>query len=333
MFRTFFNLSVPLFVAVSAVSVSDAASFVTFAIPGSTSTVANDINRGGTVTGSYTDASGLNHGFLRSPSGVFTTFDVPGNSTSTISAAINIYGATTGTFVDAFNAQHGYLRNQDGSFITFDVPGMGVGGSIGTVSINPSGSVVGFWQSASSPLEGFLRNPDNSVTVLNFPGSLSTVPLCLNDLGSVTGYYQDTTGSSHGFVWSAKSSFVSFDVPGASATYGKRINGSGTIGGDCLTNGTYQNFIRDSSGVTVTFSLAGNPPLELTGLNEGGEVTGFASPGEYSFGFVRSVAGAIAKFTVPEAKYTYANSLNNRGTVIGSYKIKVTESGGFLRVP
>ena len=47
------------------------------------------------ITGSYTDASGVTHGFLRRPGGTFTTFDVPG-STSTTATSITPGGVITG---------------------------------------------------------------------------------------------------------------------------------------------------------------------------------------------------------------------------------------------
>jgi hypothetical protein len=56
--------------------------FVTIDPPGSTSTTPSGITPDGTIAGYYADASGVQHGFLRTPTGSFTTFDPPG-STST----------------------------------------------------------------------------------------------------------------------------------------------------------------------------------------------------------------------------------------------------------
>ena len=56
--------------------------FVTIDPPGSTSTAPSGITPDGTIAGYYADASGVQHGFLRTPTGSFTTFDPPG-STST----------------------------------------------------------------------------------------------------------------------------------------------------------------------------------------------------------------------------------------------------------
>ena len=59
--------------------------FTTFEAPGADTTPGSfngtspsSINDLGVITGSYYDANGFSHGFLRSPDGKFTTFDVPG---------------------------------------------------------------------------------------------------------------------------------------------------------------------------------------------------------------------------------------------------------------
>src|SRR5271169_5048710 len=59
--------------------------FTTFEAPGADTTAGSyngtspsSINDLGVITGSFYDATGLSHGFLRTPDGKFTTFDVPG---------------------------------------------------------------------------------------------------------------------------------------------------------------------------------------------------------------------------------------------------------------
>ena len=59
--------------------------FIIFEVPGADTTAGSyngtspsSINDLGVVTGSYWDANSFSHGFLRSPNGKFTTFDVPG---------------------------------------------------------------------------------------------------------------------------------------------------------------------------------------------------------------------------------------------------------------
>jgi hypothetical protein len=72
------------------------------------------IDQAGDVTGSYTDASGVQHGFVRNPYGTLTTFDPPeGNQTT--STAINDGGAITGFYQYAAGSgpRVGFIRIPD----------------------------------------------------------------------------------------------------------------------------------------------------------------------------------------------------------------------------
>jgi hypothetical protein len=78
------------------------------------------------IAGSYTDASGAEHCYLRASDGTFTTYDVPGVGTGpgqgTFVTGINPAGATTGAWVDPSNVGHAYVRAPDGVITSFDVP-------------------------------------------------------------------------------------------------------------------------------------------------------------------------------------------------------------------
>jgi hypothetical protein len=68
------------------------------------------LNDSGEVTGVYADASGVYHGFLRSPWGKITTFDAPGAANGTLPVSINDRGAIAGFYLDANNVYHAFLR-------------------------------------------------------------------------------------------------------------------------------------------------------------------------------------------------------------------------------
>ena len=143
---------------------------ITFAVPGAQSTVANDINASGTITGSayrrIRQFQVLQFGFLRSPDGSFTTFNV-GHSLPTYSISINPEGAITGHYSDLPNgANHGFLRAPDGTITKFDVPGAGKEYDNGTVgsSINSAGAIAGYYRDSNSVNHGFLRAPDGTIT-------------------------------------------------------------------------------------------------------------------------------------------------------------------------
>jgi hypothetical protein len=80
------------------------------------------INVWGAITGSYQDTNNVFHGFLRSPDGKFTSFEVPGADTSpyngTTPSSINDFGAIAGSYYDANGFSHGFLRSPDGNITT-----------------------------------------------------------------------------------------------------------------------------------------------------------------------------------------------------------------------
>ena len=71
------------------------------------------INPAGTLTGTYLDANGAVHGYVRSPDGTITEFDAPGAGTGagqgTIGGLINDSGVIAGGYIDANGVSHGFL--------------------------------------------------------------------------------------------------------------------------------------------------------------------------------------------------------------------------------
>ncbi len=77
-------------------------------------TFPESINPAGEITGRYTDANNLAHGFLRDIFGRITTFDDPDASpypgTGTVPLSINPAGVITGDYYDESYVVHGFLR-------------------------------------------------------------------------------------------------------------------------------------------------------------------------------------------------------------------------------
>lgn len=120
-------------------------------------------NQLGAVAGTYIDSNSVQHGFLRTPNGKFTTFDAPGAGTdsyegtgcpSDCSVSLNDWGTVTGTYVDTNFVYHGYLRTLKGQIATVD----------------PAGSIL-------------------------------TSPSGINDAGVITGMSVDVNYVYHGFIW------------------------------------------------------------------------------------------------------------------------------------
>ena len=105
--------------------------FTTFQAPGADTTPGSyngtspsSINDLGAIAGSYYDANGFSHGFLRSPEGKFTTFDVTGaGGYGSFPIALNLEGDIVGYYTDSNYSFHAFLRSPNGTFTTWSGPG------------------------------------------------------------------------------------------------------------------------------------------------------------------------------------------------------------------
>jgi hypothetical protein len=125
------------------------------------------INPHGVITGIYFESiSGNPFGgnfrvFVRTPDGIFTTFDAatyPPCCIWSFPSGITPAGAITGSFNDGFTINHGFFRARDGTVTTFDVPGAGTLHGQGTapLGINPDGVIMGLYIDANNLRHGFL---------------------------------------------------------------------------------------------------------------------------------------------------------------------------------
>ncbi len=135
-------------------------------------TVPISINTEGDIAGTYTDASGARHGFVRAANGRITSFDGPGAAPGTgilqgtIGGSINDAGDITGIYFDASVVAHGFVRAANGNITRFDAPGAGTGMLQGTggSSINATGDIAGAYVDASGVFHGFELTPARAAT-------------------------------------------------------------------------------------------------------------------------------------------------------------------------
>ena len=275
------------------------------------------INPAGVIAGAYTDASGLNHGFLRATDGTFVTFDAPGAGTGPGQGtfvggvgAITPAGAIVGAYIDASGVNHGFLRSPHGAFTSFDVPGAGTGSGQGTLAedINPEGVIAGEYSDASNVFHGFVRTEDGTITTFDVLGA-GTGPTQgtfvasvegLTPAGALAGYYTDQNGVNHGYVRAPHGAITTFDVPGAGTGPGQ-----GTFVGGINPEGTVMSIYVDPSNTL--------------------------------HGYVRAPHGTITKFDIPGAgtgpgQGTFPEAINAPGTIIGNYFDANGASHGFIRV-
>jgi hypothetical protein len=266
-------------------------------------TEAVDINASGAVTGLYDDAKGV-HGFLRSPVGTITSFDVPFQSCgvlvrcTTFPSAINDGGTITGSWQFGGGHPQGFVRSADGTFALFINTLKG----LVPFDVNREGAITGsIFQPITDIPQGFMRSPDGTSAGFQI-GFSATIPFGINRDGVTAGIWRNPFGNPHGFLRSPDGSVTSFDYPG-----------------DVVVNGPI--FVnRSSSGV-------------LGGINAFGVVTGtYVDKEQHTQGYVRSSNGILTTFNLGPGDTT-AVSINDLGIVTGSYSPDSKTSRGFLRVP
>lgn len=238
-------------------------------IPGTSSTVASNINNSGQIAGNYVDSLGVSHGFVTEQHGGYTAIDFPG-AVSTAAGGINDQGNIVGSYTDVAGNTHGFLSTH-GNLSTLDPPG-----SIFSVAIeiNDRNQVVGEYELDDGNLHGYLFENGQFTTIdqpasadfiftqavginnrgevtgdffdpnmfrgfsgrngsfktFDVPSQADAFPASINDKGDFVGSYNDTNLVSHGFL-NQQGSFQTVDYPGAATTFGSGINNSGTIVG------------------------------------------------------------------------------------------------------
>ena len=315
--------------------------FVTFDPPGSTSTTPSGITPDGTITGSYADASGVQHGFLRTPTGRFTTFDPPG-STSTTPTSISPNGEIVGVYCNSSACApiHGFVRARDGAFATFDSPA-GSGGISPAIyipggpppDINPAGEIAGtYFVSVPSFTEhGFLRARSGAFTSVDVPDASFTEVLAINPSGATIGDFCGQTACFVGFIRSPHGSFTTIITPGSVACGGGNIpigiNPAGAVTG-LTTDPTCSlslGYLRTPDGTITTFGAPGAGTFEPMAINPVGLITGWFFDNSGAHGFLRTLDGAIVPFDVPGSVATFATEISALGAIIGFYYAWIPE--------
>jgi hypothetical protein len=102
----------------------------------------------------------LQHGFVRSTTGTFTSFDPP-SAHQTNAWTINTAGVIAGIYTDTSGANHGFVRATNGTITTYNPPGSGNVGVLVPggfeMTINTAGHIAGYYLDSGSVFHGYLR--------------------------------------------------------------------------------------------------------------------------------------------------------------------------------
>ena len=307
--------------------------------PGAPETYADFVSGLGNIVGSYVDAAGTYHAYLRGPSGSFATLDLPlkGELEYFFLHGINDALIAVGRAKLVGGVPRTYVGNP------LNLQELRVPDSVGTEgwNINQDGSVVGHYDTPDGRRHGFIARP-----------IVSTDPRVGNrPVGAPTGFtfesidvpgvgYLAVTASSdfEDYAGNTKSAdgekdigftlidgvFTTYDFPEAQGTYFYALGNNGVAAGHYLdSNGLYHGVILDENGELHQYDFPGAVETEIYGFSDAtGALTGH---------FI-DVSGARRGFSgdtiveVPGASATYSDFVSWAGHIVGSY---VDESGTY----
>ena len=142
------------------------------AFPGAVTTYADFVNAAGAVVGSYVDADGMPHGFIRHPDGSFSTIDLP----KMPNLEFLFVNTITDVGVIGFRAKavndilRSYVILPDGILYEVRLPG-----SVSTVvrNVNQDGSIIGYYDLADGRRYGFVGRPKTQLNGEYFGSTFS----------------------------------------------------------------------------------------------------------------------------------------------------------------
>ena len=145
---------------------------LTITFPGAVTTYGDFVNAAGAVVGSYIDADGKPHGFIRNPDGSFTTIDIP----EMPDIEFLFVNTVTDAGVIGFRAKavndilRSYILLPDGLLYEVQRPG-----SVSTVvrNVNQDGSIIGFYDLTDGRRYGFVGRPGTPSDTKKFGNTFS----------------------------------------------------------------------------------------------------------------------------------------------------------------
>ena len=304
--------------------------------PGAIETYADFVNASGGMVGSYVDADGIFHPYIRTPTGRFISIDLPRASQLEFFFVHGINDA--GTVVSRAKPQDGVPVTYVGTFRAglkeFKVPG-----SISTegYNINQDGSIVGNYDSEDGRRHGFIARlitetetpvPDEPVPVspqtefnytfesINVPGVDFLELTASSDFEDYAGNTRSVDGKKTVAFTLIDGVFATYDFPGSQNTFFYALGNNGQAAGHYEdSDGLYHGIILEN-GELRQYDFPGSVQTFLYGISDAtGDLTGnFIDESGIRRGFS---GGTIVEF--PDAPETYADFINASGRMVGSY--------------
>lgn len=197
------------------------------------------------------------------------------------------------------------------------------------LGINSSNVIAGYFGSGNPghPNKGYLLNPPYSQANYvneNFPGSAQTQVVALNNKGDTAGFWVNAKGTNRGFVeWNGV--FTSYTDPNTPKVAGAvnqllGINNTGVAVGfyNDATGHSHAYQVNQATGVFTPIHVPG-VSVTATGINNLGDITGFATAADGTTASWLLHNGHLTSFQFPGGSDTQAFGINKNDEIVGSY--------------
>ena len=294
--------------------------------PGATETYADFVSSLGNVVGSYVDAEGTYHAYLRGPGGSFATLDIPEipNQEYFFLHGINDALVAVGRGKSVDGVPRTFVGNPV-SLQEFRVPG-----AVSTEgwNINQDGSVVGHYDSIDGRRHGFIARPAQETAVrpppdLNYTFESIDVPgvdflavTASSDFGDYAGNTRSADGEKMVGFTLIDGVLTTYDFPGSQNTYFYAFGNNGEAAGHYEdSDGLFHGVVLEN-GELRQYDFPGAVETEIYGYSDAtGALTG-------SFIDVSGIRRGFSGDTIVEylgAPETYADFVSWTGHIVGSY--------------
>ena len=298
--------------------------------PGATETYADFVSGLGNVVGSYVDAEGLYHAYLRGPGGSFATLGLPvvSNLEYFFLHGINNALIAVGRAKAVGDIPRTYAGNPVG------LQELKFPGSVSTEgwNVNQDNSIVGHYDSPDGRRHGFIAKPKEGTPQsrpgvvppdLNYTFESIDVPgvdflavTASSDFGDYAGNMRRTDDEKDVAFTLINGVFTTYDFPDSQGTYFYALGNDGTAAGHYQdSEGLYHGVILEN-GELRQYDFPDAVQTEIYGLSD---ATG-ALTGSYidASGVRRGFSGDTI-VEVPGTSATYADFVSWTGHIVGSY--------------
>ena len=294
--------------------------------PGASETYADFVSTIDNVVGSYVDAEGAYHAYLRGPGGSFATLDLPlaGELDYFFLHGINSALIAVGRAKAVGDVPRTFVGNP------LRLQELKVPGSVSTEgwNVNEDGSVVGHYDTADGRRHGFIARPmqetiprpapDLSYTFesIDVPGVDFLAVTASSDFFHYAGNMRGPDGEKDVAFTLIDGVFTTYEFPGSQGTYFYALGNNGIAAGHYKdSDGLFHGVILEN-GELRQYDFPGSVETEIYGYSDStGALTG-------SFVDASGVRRGFSGDTIveyPGAPATYADFVSWTRNIVGSY--------------